>query len=124
MTCTLILDEDMEILTPHYDQYILKLVISTWSPKIPKLTSYSCTDILRQSLTCYADLSPMQWHWSHRKQCYEPDWDVPRQCCDWNTVQEGAGARNTTGMVPIYRPNKTEVEQRLMQLESEGLPFP
>ena len=78
MTGTLILDEDMEILTPHYDQYVLKLLISTGSPEIPKLTSYSYIDILRQSLTCYADMSPMQWHWNHRKQCYELDWDVPR----------------------------------------------
>lgn len=100
---TLVHDSNLDLNIPHFDH---------------------CIDTLRQSLMCYADLSPLQWHWNHHKQCYEPTWDVPRQCRNFDAVQEWATERNTTGMVPITRPEKEEVEVRLRELERLGEKMP
>ena len=88
-----------------------------------------CLDILRQSLSCYSDLSPLLWSFNTTTLVYSPTWPVVRQCRNFEKVREWVTERNTTGSTPGSPPrsdkkSQAETRARLEEYKRQGIPFP
>lgn len=57
-------------------------------------------DVIRQSIMCRADLSPMTFFWTPNSRVPETDFNTPHECVNWDGVQEWFNERR----VDIYQP--------------------
>jgi adenine deaminase len=57
-------------------------------------------DVMRQSIMCRADLSPMTFFWTMNSRVPETDFAANHECANWDKVEEWLEERR----VDIYAP--------------------
>ncbi|KND91184.1 hypothetical protein TOPH_04037 [Tolypocladium ophioglossoides CBS 100239] len=59
-----------------------------------------CMDVVRQSIMCRADLSPMTFFWTPNSRVPETDFNTPHECVNWDKVEAWLEERR----IDIYAP--------------------
>ncbi|KAI0432185.1 hypothetical protein F5Y09DRAFT_166537 [Xylaria sp. FL1042] len=59
-----------------------------------------CMDVIRQSIMCRADMSPMTFDWTLKSRVPEANFDTDHECINWNKVEAWLEERR----VDIYAP--------------------
>ncbi|KAI1163312.1 hypothetical protein F5B18DRAFT_325107 [Nemania serpens] len=89
----------------HCLNYLRKVAYDKWYPTIrtenkPTVPDFfthvdHCVEILRETLQCQGDLTPVPHRWVPGKQMFIADTSLPHTCRDWDSIMKWQGERVT-----------------------------
>ncbi|KAI1119427.1 hypothetical protein F5Y14DRAFT_437952 [Nemania sp. NC0429] len=87
----------------HCLNYLRKVAYDKWyptirtenKPDVPHFFTHvdHCVEILRETLQCQGDLTPVPHRWSPGKQMYIADTSLPHTCRDWDSIMKWQSER-------------------------------